>query len=137
MENRRIAITDPGGVWNQDDLIGASVHIKSLAVSGFFAFDDTATYIIEDIRFRVNSYGKCVASIYLEGIKRPFAWKDLEIVGLDLAIYPDAICGTFCCGGTLCGYGLDNTIYIIEGDGRELDNPREIIIDGGDGPELD
>ena len=136
MDLKRIAITDPMGVWEYSQMIGATVHIKSLAVGrGFFAFDDTANYIIEDIKVRISNYGKCESSIYLKGISKPFAWKDLEVTGVDLSLYPPAICHKFCCGETLCGYGLD--IPTEKTEVATSSNTGKNICTCGDGPELE
>lgn len=108
MENRRIAVTSPLGNWSYDQVIGASVHIKSSSVgSGLFGYDSEATYLVEKIMVRLDSLGNCASSIYLVGIERPFYWKDLEVVGLDLTLYPDAISGGFKSGDTLSGYQTD------------------------------
>ncbi len=139
MESRRIAVTSPAGVWDHNSLIGASVHIKSLPVSSLFSFDDSKIYTISDIKFRLNSYGKCISSIHLNGVDKVFAWKDLEVTGLDLTLYKDSICGEFCCGQSICGYGQglygrteDEIKKSTTDDGNTI-----IVIDNGDGPELD
>lgn len=131
MEKRRIAVTSPAGNWSYFQLLGASVHINSLAVSkSMFGYDEDKTYIINNIKIRVNPYGDCTSSIYLVGISTPFNWKDLEIIGLDLSLYPDAICSNYlCCGTTLCGYSTDvttttsTTSTISESDSGSGDGP--------------
>lgn len=104
MEQRRIAVTSPMGNWSYIQLLGASVRIRSRKVSDPFGYDSEKIYLVDNIKIRINSEGKCVTSIYLVGETSPFMWKDLEIVGLDLTAYADAICGNVCSGQTLCGY---------------------------------
>lgn len=99
-------VTSPIGLWDYEQLIGASVKIGSLPVyRGIFGLDSDSKYVIEDIKFKMTSTGISICQVFLEGIESPFEWKDLEITGLDMTLYGDAICGCFCCGGTLCGYG--------------------------------
>jgi hypothetical protein len=111
MENRRIAVTSPAGNWDYYQLLGASVKVSSLSVSkSMFGYDETQTYLIKDIKIRINSFGQCFSSIYLEGIDTPFVWKDLELVGLDLFMYPPSICSDcLLCGQAICGYEVDST----------------------------
>ena len=104
--NRFISVTSPIGTWEYKQLIGATVKIRHLPIkNGLFAFDNETEYKIEDIKFKMTSTGLSVGQVFLEGVSNPFEWKDLEIIGLDMVLYSDAICGCFCCGGTLCGYG--------------------------------
>lgn len=105
----KIAVTSPSGLWDYQNLIGASVRIKSLPIkSGIFNFDSDSTYQIEDIRFRVSRTGRSYASIKLGGIdSREFVWKDLEVIGLRMPLWSPAICGKFCAGNAICGYRVN------------------------------
>lgn len=105
---RYVSVTSPAGICGYSDLIGASVKISSTSVgSSVFGYPSDEYYKIEDIKFRLNQNGKCITSIHLEGIDEPFEWKDLEITGLDMTVYCDAICNEVCAGVTLCGWGDD------------------------------
>lgn len=102
---RRTRITDPAGVWNYKNMIGATARIKSMSVSNLnniFAFDSTTLHVIEDIYFRVTTDGKVVTIIRLEDMPDClFTWKDLEI--LNMKYISKAVCGQCLCDQARCG----------------------------------
>lgn len=81
-----IHITSPAGVWGYEDLIGATVRVKSSSVSsGLFSVDSSSEYRIKSIRFRLDiDTGKLVTIIGLDGLDGEYVWKDLELLRLDL-----------------------------------------------------
>lgn len=109
----RTRVTDPAGVWNYINLIGATVRICSMPVSNLnnlFAFDNTTLHTIEDVCFRVTTDGKTITVIRLKDLPDClFTWKDLEVLNVIPVIDEDedfisrAICGRGYCGQMLCG----------------------------------
>lgn len=81
-----IHITSPAGVWSYDDLIGATVRVKSRSISGgLFSVDSSSEYRIKSISFRLDvDTGKLVTIIRLDGLDGEYVWKDLELLKLDL-----------------------------------------------------
>lgn len=81
-----IHLTSPAGVWGYDDLIGATVRVKSRSVSsGLFSVDSSSEYKVKSIRFRIDiDTGKLVTIIGLDGLDGEYVWKDLELLRLDL-----------------------------------------------------
>ena len=81
-----IHLTSPAGVWGYDDLIGATVRVKSSSISsGLFSVDSSSEYLIKSIRFRLDiDTGKLVTIIGLDGLDGEYVWKDLELLRLDL-----------------------------------------------------
>lgn len=81
-----IHITSPAGVWGYDDLIGATVRVKSRSIgSGLFSVDSSSEYKVKSIRFRLDiDTGKLVTIIGLDGLDGEYVWKDLELLRLDL-----------------------------------------------------
>lgn len=103
----RIKVTSPSGLWDYQSLLGASVKIKSLSVKSGFAYDGNSTYLIKSIGFRMSSIGKSYTVVTLEGLPgKEFVWKDLEIIGLRMPMWKPAMCGMFCAGEVICGYGV-------------------------------
>lgn len=102
---RKTRVTDPAGVWDYRNLVGAEVRISSSSVSNLnniFAFDNTTIHTIEDIYFRVTTDGKTITIIRLKDMPDCiFTWKDLEV--LNLSMPSNAICGMGCCGNIICG----------------------------------
>ncbi len=98
-------VTDPAGIWDYRNLIGANVRVSSMPFSNLnniFAFDSTAIHTIEDIYFRVTTDGKTITVIRLKDLPDCiFTWKDLEV--LNLSMPSNAVCGLACCGNTICG----------------------------------
>lgn len=101
----RTRVTDPAGVWDYRNLIGAQVRISSIPVSNLnniFAFDSTTIHTISDVYFRITTDGKTITIIRLQDMPDClFTWKDLEV--LNLKLYEKAICGWGCCGNIICG----------------------------------
>ena len=102
---RKTRVTDPAGIWDYNNLIGATVRICSSSVSNFnniFSHDSSTLHTISDVYFRVSTDGKAITIIKLsdlpEGI---FTWKDLEV--LNLKTPGEAVCGFGCCGNIICG----------------------------------
>jgi hypothetical protein len=81
-----IHITSPAGVWGYDDLIGATVRVKSRSISGgLFSVDSSSEYKVKSISFRLDiDTGKLVTIIGLDGLDGEYVWKDLELLKLDL-----------------------------------------------------
>lgn len=81
-----IHLTSPAGVWGYDDLIGATVRVKSSSVSsGLFSVDSSSEYKVKSISFRLDiDTGKLVTIIGLDGLDGEYVWKDLELLRLDL-----------------------------------------------------
>lgn len=81
-----IHLTSPAGVWCYDDLIGATVRVKSSSVSsGLFSVDSSSEYRIKSVHFRLDiDTGKLVTIIGLDGLDGEYVWKDLELLRLDL-----------------------------------------------------
>lgn len=81
-----IHITSPAGVWGYDDLIGATVRVKSRSIgSGLFSVDSSSEYKVKSISFRLDiDTGKLVTIIGLDGLDGEYVWKDLELLRLDL-----------------------------------------------------
>jgi hypothetical protein len=103
----RVKVTSPSGLWDYQSLLGASVKIKSLSVKAGFAYDGNSTYQIKSIGFRMSSIGKSYTVITLDGLPgKEFVWKDLEIIGLRIPMWKPAMCGMFCAGEAICGYGV-------------------------------
>ena len=105
---RRTRVTDPAGIWDYSNLIGATVRISSISVgnlNNMFGVDSEWHHTIEDIYFRVTTDGKTITVIRLKDMPDClFTWKDLEV--LDLQYTGLAICGLCCCGQFLCGEGV-------------------------------
>ena len=101
----RTRVTDPSGVWDYKNLIGAQVMITSMPVSNLnntFAFNSNVIHTISDIYFRVTTDGKTITVIRLVDMPSYlFTWKDLEI--LNLKTYEESVCGWGCCGNIICG----------------------------------
>lgn len=76
-----IKVTSPMGLWKKQDLIGATVKLRSLSIFGNFGLPTDSEYTIESIGVRIDECGKGSTSIKLEGQSRIFAWNDLEILG--------------------------------------------------------
>jgi len=119
-------VTSPNGLWEFSQLIGASVKIKSTAVSsGFFNYDSESTYTISDVKFRMSQYGKCHAEILLEELPdRCFVWKDLEVVRMPYYLFNKAVVGTFCCNESICGYLVSSSSGDLE-EGENEDGDQE------------
>lgn len=81
-----IHLTSPAGVWGYEDLIGATVRVKSRSIgSGLFSVDSSSEYRIKSVRFRLDiDTGKLVTIIGLDGLDGEYVWKDLELLRLDL-----------------------------------------------------
>lgn len=81
-----IHITSPAGVWGYEDLIGATVRVKSSSISsGLFSVDSSSEHRIKSVRFRLDiDTGKLVTIIGLDGLDGEYVWKDLELLRLDL-----------------------------------------------------
>ena len=73
-------------MWGYDDLIGATVRVKSSSVSsGLFSVDSSSEYRIKSVHFRLDiDTGKLVTIIRLDGLDGEYVWKDLELLKLDL-----------------------------------------------------
>lgn len=108
----RTRVTDPAGIWDYRNLIGAQVRISSNGVSNLnriFAFDATRIHIIDDIYFRVTTDGKTITVIKLKDMPDfIFTWKDLEVLNLCIPEpEPDneTKCGqkVYCSENTICG----------------------------------
>lgn len=101
----RTRVTDPAGIWDYKNMIGAQVRISSMPVSNLnrlFAFDDTTIHTISDVYFRVTTDGKTITIVRLSDMPDYlFTFKDLEV--LNLKLYEKAICGWGCCGNVICG----------------------------------
>ena len=109
LRSNAILVTSPSGSWKFPQLIGASVRIRSRSIGkGFFGFDSEQVFSIKDIKFRMSQLGKSITVVSLNEIDGEFVWKDLEIVSLRMPVYGKAICGTFCCGESLCGFDVMN-----------------------------
>ena len=111
-------IKDPSGNWDYEKLIGAKVSVKSLPVSNFFGcFDGSGNKTIKDIYFRISIDGKAMTIIELEEYPdKIFTWRDLEIIELSNNHKYDAVCGTFLCGQSICGYNVDKELSVSEDD---------------------
>ena len=100
----RTRVTDPAGIWDYRNLIGAQVMIASKSVANLynvFSFDSSFIHTIEDIYFRVTTDGKTITIIRLQGMPDSiFTWKDLEV--LNLSMPSESICGLACCGTAIC-----------------------------------
>ncbi len=133
-------MTSPMGTWQPDQLIGAKVRVKSMSLrSSLFGFDSESIYTITGVGFRMSALGKAYGVVYLDGFgTKEFVWKDLEILSLDTTLYKKAICGQFCCGGSLCGWQITpDDMYDDEyDDGDNLTTPEENE-NGEDGDLLD
>ena len=131
MEKRRIAVTSPSGIWEQEDLIGGSCTIKSTSIFGP-AYPDDAVFLISDIRYKFDQLGNVYTVIYLEGVpERGFALEELHLHGLDLWTYAKAICGMFCCGDTVCGYRTPQDLESLEdGDPDPIAGTEVEKVDG-------
>ena len=102
---RRTRVTDPAGIWDYSNMIGAQVRISSISVgnlNNMFGIDSEWIHTISDIYFRVTTDGKTITIIRLKDMPDClFTWKDLEV--LNLQYIGKAICGLCCCGQVLCG----------------------------------
>ncbi len=131
---RFIALTSPEGTWVPRNLVGATVKIKSAAVSsGLFAYDSESIYTITDIGFRISRLGKAFVVVTLDGFPgREFVWKDLEILSVRTNIYQKAICGEFCCSSSLCGFrvGTEDPETLEDGDNLTVERSVEPENDG-------
>lgn len=77
--------TDPAGVWNYSDLIGATIRIKSLPITAFGTIRLTSGDIckIEDIVFRISLDGKTITRIITkEYPDLQLTFKDIEVLKL-------------------------------------------------------
>lgn len=138
LRSNTISITSPSGSWKFSQLIGAIVKIKSRSIGkGFFGFDSEQIFTIKDIKFRMSQLGKSIAVILLNETDGEFVWKDLEIVSLRMPIYGRAICGTFCCGESLCGFDVMNEEQPEEDDNSNDKNLCCSCAEGLDGDILD
>lgn len=138
LRSNTISITSPSGSWKFAQLIGALVKIKSRSIGkGFFGFDSEQIFTIKDIKFRMSQLGKSMAVILLNEIDGEFVWKDLEIISLRMPIYGRAICGTFCCGESLCGFDVINEEQPEEDDNSNDKNSCCSCAEGLDGDVLD
>lgn len=81
-----IHLTSPAGVWGYEDLVGATVRVKSRSIgSGLFSVDSSSEYKVKSISFRLDiDTGKLVTIIGLDGLEGEYVWKDLELLKLDL-----------------------------------------------------
>lgn len=138
LRSNTISITSPSGSWKFAQLIGAIVKIKSRSIGkGFFGFDSEQIFTIKDIKFRMSQLGKSIAVILLNEVDGEFVWKDLEIISLRMPIYGRAICGTFCCGESLCGFDVMNEEQPEEDDNNNDKNLCCSCAEGLDGDVLD
>lgn len=103
--NNNIVGTGPIGFWNISQMIGAKVRVQSTSVrSGLFGYTNDV-YRIKDINFYIGDTGRLRTAVTLDGLDRTFGWGDLEVLELvSFGIWQRAICGTFCCGSSICGY---------------------------------
>lgn len=101
-------VRGPSGIWKYNQLIGATVYIKSSPSCNFFSLKDaTKEYVIKDIYVKISLDGKAITVIEIDGIPgKVFTWRDLEIVRINCAIYKDAICGGFNSGEAIVGSGV-------------------------------
>lgn len=101
----RTRVTDPSGIWEYKNMIGAKVRISSMPVSNLnfsFAFNCSAIYTVDDVYFRVTTDGKTITIIRLKEIPDYiFTWKDLEVINIQNI--SESICGLCYCGQTICG----------------------------------
>lgn len=103
--NSRKEILDPSGIWKYEQLLGAKVKIKSLAVSNlFYTFNTSDNCTIKDIHFRVSIDGKTITIVELDQYPgKVFTWRDLEIQEItNPCILDEAICGEFLSGEDTC-----------------------------------
>ena len=80
---RRINWNDDSGVICMDDVIGSKVQVVSLTMStaSGWSYPSTKIFTIEDVKFRVQTDGKCHTLFYLkECPKRVFSIKDLIFI---------------------------------------------------------
>lgn len=102
-------LKNPSGLWEYWQLVGAKVYVKSMPTSNFFRCADAdEPKTIKDVYFRITTDGKTVTVIELEEYPgKIFTWRDLSVVELKNTEKVNPICGTFECGITLCGLGVD------------------------------
>ena len=104
-------VTDPAGVWDYSQLIGAKVQISSLSVGNLVSElrfkNNSFRCTISDIYFKVSVDGKAITIIRLKEFPESlFTWKDLRIISLpNTAI---SITNQALCGRVICGYGSDD-----------------------------
>lgn len=101
-------VTDPAGVWDYSQLIGAQVQISSMPISnlprGGAESLNVNVCTITDIYFKVSVDGKTITIIRLKEFPEcVFTWKDLRI--LNLPNTATSSTGEATCGRVICGYG--------------------------------
>lgn len=103
-------VRGPSGIWKYNQLIGATVFIKSSPSCNFFSLKDASKeYTIKNIYVKISLDGKAITVIEIEGIPgKVFTWRDLEIVRINCAAYKDAVCGEFLSGEALVGSGVSS-----------------------------
>ena len=80
---RRIGWNEDTGVICMDDIIGAKVQVISLSMSTAleWSYPKSKVFTIEDVKFRVQTDGKCHTLLYLEECPgRVFTIKDIVFV---------------------------------------------------------
>lgn len=105
-------ITDPSGIWDPTQLIGAHVAVKSMPVSNNFdaGFKRNLTdCIVKKVYYRISTDGKAITVVELAEIPEYFfTLKDLEFLNIQNTFL--SICGVAICGNTICGFGIDKII---------------------------
>lgn len=108
--------TDPAGIWDYWNFLGAKVKIKSVPISNFSNKLPVGECTIIDVYFRVSLDGKAITVVRLaECPDLFFTLKDIEI--LRTKNMPQSICGEFKCGTGVVGYG-----DLLEEDIVDLNN---------------
>ena len=80
-------IIGPTGIWNLEDLIGATVKIGSMPISNFgnIAIDSEQSFVVESVEFRISLDGKAITVVKLKNLDGYiFTLKDLIFTGVIL-----------------------------------------------------
>ncbi len=108
--------TDPAGIWDYLNFIGAKAKIKSVPISNFSNKLPVGECTILDVYFRVSLDGKAITVVRLKECPDLFfTLKDLEII--ETKNYPQSMCGGFKVGSGVVGYG-----DVLEEDLEDLNN---------------